>query len=49
MAPQLTARNGRVRRRLRSWMVRATSSLPVPLSPVMNTVTAVPATRAICS
>ena len=27
----------------------ATSSLPVPLSPVMNTVTAVPATREICS
>ena len=49
IAPQLTARKGRVRRRLRSWRVRATNSLPVPLSPVMNTVTEVPATRAICS
>ena len=37
------------RRRLRSWTVCATSSLPVPLSPMMNTVTAVPATRAISS
>jgi hypothetical protein len=29
--------------------VRATISLPLPLSPVMKTETAVPATRAICS
>ena len=49
IAPQLTARNGWLRRRLRSCTVRATTSLPVPLSPVMNTVTAVPATRTICS
>ena len=48
IAPQLTARNGLLRRRLRSWTVRATTSLPVPLSPVMNTDTAVPATRTIC-
>ena len=49
IAPQLTARNGCLRRRLSSCTVRATSSLPVPLSPVMSTVTAVPATREICS
>ena len=48
IAPQLTARNGLLRRRLRSWTVRATTSLPVPLSPVMKTETAVPATRTIC-
>jgi hypothetical protein len=47
-APQLTARKGCSRRRLRSCTARATSSLPVPLSPWMNTVTAVPATREIC-
>src|SRR5687767_7835091 len=46
MAPQLTARNGRARRRLKSCTVRATSSLPVPLSPVTNTVTEVPAAPA---
>ncbi len=49
IAPQLTARKGALRRRLRSCSVRATTSLPVPLSPVMSTVTAVPLTRAICS
>ncbi len=49
IAPQLTARKGRPRRRLRSCTVRATSSLPLPLSPVTRTVTAVPETRRICS
>ncbi|MDP9891697.1 hypothetical protein J2W32_001916 [Variovorax boronicumulans] len=47
-APQFTARNGCSRRRLMSCTARATSSLPVPLSPWMNTVTAVRATREIC-
>jgi hypothetical protein len=45
IAPQLTARNSRSRRRLTSWIVCATISLPVPLSPVMNTVAPVGATR----
>ena len=49
MAPQLTARNGCLRRRDRSCTVCATTSLPEPLSPVMNTVTAVTATRDTCS
>jgi hypothetical protein len=39
MAAQLTATKGRDLRGLRSWRVRATSSLPVPLSPVMRTET----------
>ncbi len=46
MAPQLTTTNGPSRRGLAKWMARATSSLPVPLSPVMRTV---PSTRAIFS
>ena len=33
IAPQLTATNGLSRRWLLSWIARATSSLPVPLSP----------------
>jgi len=37
IAAQLTATNGRDLRGLKSWSVRATSSLPVPLSPVMST------------
>ncbi len=37
--PQLTARNGRLLRGLRSCSVRATISLPVPLSPVISTET----------
>src|SRR6516225_4099283 len=36
-AAQLIATNGPWRRALSSWMVRATSSLPVPLSPVIRT------------
>ncbi len=32
-APQLTATNGLSRRALLKWRARATSSLPVPLSP----------------
>jgi len=35
--------------RARLKAVLATTSLPLPLSPVMNTVTAVPDTRRICS
>ena len=41
MAAQLTARKravAGVAGRRRSWMARATSSLPVPLSPVISTV-----------
>ena len=36
-AAQLTATNGPFARALWSWILRATSSLPVPLSPVMST------------
>ena len=38
MAPQLMATKGWSRRSLRAWMLRATTSLPVPLSPVTSTV-----------
>src|SRR2546422_368639 len=38
IAPQLTDTNGPLRRGLSSWNARATSSLPVPLSPVTRTV-----------
>jgi hypothetical protein len=38
MAPQFTAMKGPFERAPRAWMARATSSLPVPLSPVMSTV-----------
>ena len=38
MAAQLTLISGISRCALRSWMARATSSLPVPVSPVMRTV-----------
>ncbi len=37
MAAQFIGKKGLLRRGLRSWMVRATSSLPVPLAPVINT------------
>ena len=37
------------RRRLRSWIARATSSLPVPLSPVTSTVASDRATRSMRS
>ena len=38
MAAQLSATKGPSLRRLRAWSARATTSLPVPLSPVMSTV-----------
>jgi hypothetical protein len=38
MAAQFTATKARLARGLASWMCRAMSSLPVPLSPVMSTV-----------
>jgi len=36
-SPQLIGTNGCPRRGLAAWIARATSSLPVPLSPVMST------------
>ena len=45
-AAQLTATSGPVARRLRAWTARATSSFPLPLSPVTRTVASVGATRA---
>ena len=47
MALQLTATKGPCDRRLRRWMARATSSLPVPDSPVTRTVTSTRTTLAI--
>src|SRR5439155_1057766 len=44
MAPQLTGMKGRSARGLAAWMARATSSLPVPLSPMMRMVASVTAT-----
>ena len=41
MAAQLTGTNGRSARRLLAWTALATSSLPVPLSPVIRTVASV--------
>ena len=49
MAAQLTATNGPARRVLCSWICRATSSLPDPLSPSISTAKSVVATRAIRS
>ncbi len=46
-AAQLMATKGPFRRRLRSCSARATSSLPVPLSPVISTELSVSATRSI--
>ena len=46
-APQLMATNGPARRALDSWIERATSSLPLPLSPHTSTVASVGATRAM--
>ena len=43
-APQLTLMNGPFARLLRRWIARAISSLPVPLSPAMNTVVSLAAT-----
>jgi hypothetical protein len=45
MAAQLMVMNGRSERSEFTWMARATSSLPVPLSPVMSTVASVGAMR----
>ena len=45
MAAQFTLMSGMRRSALRSWIARATSSLPVPVSPVMSTVLLVSATR----
>ena len=42
------ATNGLARRGLALWMARASSSLPVPLSPVMSTRASVPATMCAC-
>jgi len=44
-AAQFTATNNPCRRRLRWWIARATSSLPVPVSPPISTVDEVAATR----
>ncbi|MGF6664722.1 hypothetical protein QF000_006390 [Paraburkholderia atlantica] len=49
IAPQFTATNAPSLRPLRSWMVRAISSLPVPDSPMISAVASVSATRSICS
>ena len=49
MAAQLTLTKGLSRRSLWSWQARATSSLPVPLSPRIRIRAPVGATRAICS
>ena len=45
IAAQLTLMSGMSRCALRSWMARATSSLPVPVSPVISTVLLVSATQ----
>ena len=47
MAAQLMATNGFALRGLSEWMVRATNSLPVPLSPVMSTEAVLGATISI--
>ena len=49
MALQLTVTNGLLRRGLASWIARASSSLPVPLSPVSSTRASVPATMLACA
>ncbi len=49
MAAQLTFTNGPARRAEKWWIARATSSLPVPVSPVTRTVTSTrAASRMIC-
>ncbi|OPZ25124.1 MAG: hypothetical protein BWZ01_02625 [Deltaproteobacteria bacterium ADurb.BinA179] len=48
-AAQLIVTNGFERRSLREWMERATSSLPVPVSPRMSTVRLVSAAVMIWS
>ncbi len=49
MALQLIATKGLLRRGLALWMARASSSLPVPLSPVISTRASVPATMCACA
>ncbi len=49
MPPRLTLTNGPSWRRLLRWIASATSSLPVPLSPVISTEASVGATRPISS
>ena len=49
IAPQLTGTNGPCRRRLSSWMVRATTSLPDPLSPDTSTLALLGAMRPMSS
>ena len=38
MAPRFTGTNGALKRGLNSWTIRASPSLPVPVSPRMRTV-----------
>ncbi len=45
MAPQFTGTRARPARGLRSWMRRANTSLPTPVSPVMRTVASLAAMR----
>ncbi len=47
MAPQLMPTNGLLPRGPALWRARATTSLPVPLSPVMRTGTSVSFTRSM--
>jgi hypothetical protein len=47
IAPQLTATKGPRPRPLLAWIASAHTSLPVPLSPVMNTVARLGATQSI--
>src|SRR6266850_1301706 len=49
IAAQLTRMNARLPRLERLWIARATSSLPVPVSPWIRTVESVGATFAICA
>jgi hypothetical protein len=49
MAAQLISTKGFAARRERWWTARASSSLPVPVSPVMSTVASVAATCSIAS
>ena len=48
MAAQLTLMSGMWRCGLRSWMARASSSFPVPVSPITSTVLLDSATRSAC-
>ena len=48
MAAQFKVMNGRFLRGLIRWMARATNSLPVPVSPRINTFASVGATTSTC-